>query len=246
MNISASYFHRQDNVWEERMEKLIIIGLSTNARHVYEFVKDYDLYDIVGFAVNREYLEEKTFKGLPVYALEDLGQSFDRNEVKLFAALLWNRLNADRKQIFDAMTANGWKFANLISPHARIRGSVDGTNVWIHDFVVIQNDTVIKDDVAIMGMSLVGANCVIESHCFLGAGSTIGGGSTIGSQSFVGMKCTVFDSTTVGKKCILGACTAVKRNVPDFSLYKTGSDFEIRSYTEDEIEQKLMFRQNKR
>ena len=35
------------------MEKLIIVGLSTNARHVFEFVKDYNLYEIVGFAEMR-------------------------------------------------------------------------------------------------------------------------------------------------------------------------------------------------
>jgi acetyltransferase-like isoleucine patch superfamily enzyme len=97
-----------------------------------------------------------------------------------------------------------------------------------------------------MGMSLVGANCEISSHCFLGARSTIGGGSRIGEQTFVGMNCTVFDQTTVGRKCILGACTAVKRDVPDFSLYKTSSDIVMMQYSENEIENKLLFKRNVR
>ena len=228
------------------MKKLIIIGLSTNARHVYEFVKDYDLYDIVGFAVNRKYKTEDTFKNLPVYEIESLERYFNKDDVELFIALLWNRLNADRRDLFLSLTEEGWKMANLISPRASIRGELAGRNIWGHDYAVIQNDTLIHDNVAIMGQSLVGANCEIESHCFLGAKSTIGGGSTIGEQSFVGLNCTVFDNTQVGKKCILGACTAVKRNMPDYSLYKISSNVEIRQYEEDEIENKLLFKKNKR
>lgn len=228
------------------MKKLIIIGLSTNAKHVYEFVKDYDLYDVVGFAVHSKYKTDDIFKNLPVYEIESLEQHFSKDDVELFVALLWNRLNADRRDLFLSLTEAGWKMANLISPHASIRGKLAGRNIWIHDFAVIQNDTTIRDDVAIMGQTLIGANCEIGSHCFLGAKSTIGGGSTIGEQSFVGLNCTVFDNTIVGKKCILGACTAVKRNVPDCSLYKTSSNIEIRQYEENEIEKKLLFKQNKR
>lgn len=228
------------------MEKLIIVGLSTNARHVYEFVKNYNLFEIIGFAVDKEYRDTETFKDLPVYELETLEDHFDKDDVKLFIALLWNRLNADRRNLFERLTAKGWKLANLISPYSRIRGCIQGSNVWVHDYVVIQNDAVIGDNVAIMAHSIVGADCIIGNHCFLGANCTVGGGSTVGEQCFIGIKCTVFDQTAVGKKCILGACTAVKRNVPDYTLVKTSSDIQIKTYSETEIEEKLLFRKNVR
>ena len=228
------------------MEKIIIVGLSTNARHAYEFIKNYGLYDVVGFAVNEKYYSATTFKGLPVYKLEELEKHYAKDSVKLFIALLWNHLNADRKNLFEVLSSNGWTFANLISPHAKIRGSIEGSNVWIHDDVIVQNDTVIKDNVAVMAMSLIGGDCIIESHCFLGAKSTVGGGSVVGEQSFIGINCTIFDNIIIGKKCILGACTAVKRNVPDYSLFKTSSDFEIKQFSEAEIENKLIYTMNKR
>ena len=228
------------------MEKLIIVGTGTNAIHVYELVKQYELYEVIGFAVNRDYIENDTFCDLPVYALEDLDKVINKSYVKLFIALLWNRLNRDRKKLFESLREQGYQFANIISPFARIRGTIKGTNVWVHDFVVIQNNAVIGDDVAIMSMALVGASSKIGDHCFLGAKSTVGGGSSVGEQTFIGINSTVFDGTVVGKKCILGACTAVKRNVPDFSLYKTSSDITIKQYGEDEIEEKLLFRKNVR
>ena len=222
------------------MKKLIIVGLSVNARHIYSFVQYHKLFEVVGFAVTREFKDRDTFYGLPVYSLEDIEKYVDVNEVEFFVALLWNKLNADRKQLYNLIKKKNYRLANVISPTAAIRGELLGDNCWIHDFVVIQNNTTIGSNVAIMTQSIIGADTTIGDHCFFGARSMVGGGSRIGDQCFVGMACTVFDGTTVGKKCILGACTAIKRNVPDFSLCKTTIDYQIKQYSEDEIENKLL------
>ena len=227
-------------------KKLVIVGTGPNAKHVYKLIQFYNLYDVLGFSVDEKYITEDTFQGLPVFPLEKIETIVDTNEVLFFVALLWNRLNADRRDLYLRLKAKGYKFANIISPKASIRGTIAGDNCWIHDFVVIQNDTVIGNNVAIMAQTLIGDNAVIGDHCFLGAKSTVGGGSVIGEQTFVGICSTVFDDTIVGKKCILGACTSVKRNVPDYSLYKTTSEIVIKQYGEDVIESKLMFSKNVR
>ncbi len=228
-------------------EKLIIVGLGTNARHVYEFVKYYKLYEVVGFAVNNAYKSADSFYDLPVYTLENLNEEYGRNDFVVFVALLWNHLNRDRKQLYDYCKSRGYKMVNLISPKSIIRGDILGDNCWIHDFVIIQNDAKLESNIAIMAYSLIGADTRVSSHCFFGARSVLGGGSTIGEQSFVGINATVFDDTTIGKKCIIGACTAVKRNMPDFSRFVTKSeDIIIKQYPEEEIEDKLVFSKNVR
>lgn len=228
-------------------ENLIIVGLSTNARHLYEFVKYHDLFNIIGFAVNKEYMDKDEFYGLPVYALEELGSALAGIPFKVFVAVMWNRLNSDRKKIFQCCKAMGYQMANIVSPLSSIRGTLNGENIWVHDYVVIQNDTIIESDVLIMAQSLIGANCHIAPHCFFAAKSLLGGGSTVGEQSFIGLSSIIFDDTRIGKKCIVGACTAVKRNMPDYSKYVTSSDnIVIKQYTEDEIEDKLVFSKNKR
>lgn len=229
------------------MEKLIIIGLSTNARHAYEFIKMYNLYEVIGFAVNERYKEIDSFYDLPVYSLETLKDDLKGCDYKIFIALLWNHLNADRRHIYEYCEKEGYKFANLISPNAIIRGNIVGNNCWIHDFVIIQNHAQIESDVMIMAYTLIGADTHVQRHCFFGARSMLGGGSSIGEQSFVGLNATVFDDTKIGSKCIVGACTAVKRNMPDCSKYITSSDnIVIKQYSEDEIESKLVFSKNKR
>lgn len=228
-------------------EKLIIVGLGTNARHVYEFVRYYELYDVVGFAVNSAYKSVDTFYDLPVYTLENLIEEYGNENFVVFVALLWNHLNRDRKQLYDYCKSRGYRMINLVSPKAIVRGKLLGDNCWIHDFVIIQNDAKLESNIAIMAYSLIGADTIVSSHCFFGARAVLGGGSSIGEQCFVGINATVFDDTTIGKKCIIGACTAVKRNMPDFSRYVTKTDdIVIKQYTEDEVEEKLVFSKNVR
>lgn len=229
------------------MKKLIIIGLSTTATHLFEFVKCYDLFEVLGFAVDREYIRMESYKGLPIYAIDEIDKVIDKERDYLFVAMLWNKLNSERRAMYERLKRVGFKFANVISPTARIRGALTGDNCWFHDYTIVQNDAVIGANVVAMAFTLIGADVVIGPHCFFGAKSTIGGGSKIGEQSFVGINSTVFDDTVVGEKCIIGACTAVKRNMPDFTLCKTNTEgFIVKSYNKDEIESKLLFSKNVR
>ena len=128
-----------------------------------------------------------------------------------------------------------------------MRGNINGDNCWIHDFVIIQNDANIGNNVLIMANTMIGSFAEVGSHCYFATKSTLGGESSIGEQSFVGLSATIFGETTVGKKCIVGACTFVKRNLPDFSVCKTKMEsVTIKSYDEEIIEEKLMFRKNVR
>lgn len=229
------------------MENLIIVGVSTTARHVFSFVKMYNLYNIIGFAVNRRYKVCDEFCGLPVYTLEHLREECKEQHFSVFVAVLWNHLNHDRKKIYEMCKSYNYRMANIISPYAIIRGNIKGDNCWIHDYVIIQNEAQLESDIAIMAYTLIGADTHVASHCFFGARSLLGGGSSIGEQSFVGLNATIFDDTYIGDKCLIGACTVVKRNMPDYSKYVTSSEnIVFKQYSQDEIEEKLVFTKNKR
>lgn len=43
------------------MDKLVIIGISTTAETIYQFVCRYRLFDVAGFAVNKEYIQSESF-----------------------------------------------------------------------------------------------------------------------------------------------------------------------------------------
>lgn len=229
------------------MDKLIIVGISTTAETIYHFVCRYRLFDVAGFAVNKEYIQSESFLGKPIYALEDLDSIIDIKKDYVFVSMQWNRLNADRRKVYETLKKKGYRFANIISPKAHVFGPLQGENCWIADMACIEYHVTIGNNVFVKGSAFIGTHAVISDHCFIGAHSTIGGAVLIGEQSFVGMAAVVFDDVKVGKKCIVGASTTLKRNLPDYSVYKSSLNaFVEKNYSEDEIEAKLMFNKNVR
>lgn len=228
------------------MQNLIIIGLGKTAAHLSTFIREYNLFNIKGYAVDNEYYSETTYNNLPVYELEALETKIDMNKDKIFVAMMWNNLNQDRKSTYLKLKERGFNFANIISPNSFIRIEIQSDNCWVHDNVIIQNDVELGSNNFFMANTLIGANSKIRSHCFFATKCTVAGGCEIGEQTFVGINATVFDDTRVGKKCIVGACTSIKRNVPDFTSIRSKSEYIQKTYSEEEIIKKLNSRKNVR
>ena len=53
-------------------KKLIIIGAGETANLAYEYFTHDSEYEVVAFSVNKDYLKETTFKGLPVVEYENI------------------------------------------------------------------------------------------------------------------------------------------------------------------------------
>lgn len=230
------------------MRNLVIIGTSETAERVYKFVIRYNLFNILGFSVDAQYMNVDTFYGKPVWLLERLDEHINKESDLLFVAILWNRLNADRRNLYERLKAKGYNFANIVSPLASVRGNILGENCWIMDYVVIQEDVNIKENVFIADFVLVGHKSTICSHVFLAPKATILGSCHIGLQTFIGGGAFVFDDTTIGEKCLIGACTMVKRNTKACTVVKTssGSSFVEKRYPDDVIEQKWVANHNVR
>ena len=229
------------------MENLILIGTGINASKALEFVNKYNLFNVIGFAVNQQYYKEKSFCGLPVYKLETIKEEV-KVPFKVFVAVLWNRLNKDRRILFEYCNSNGFDFVNLISPSAIVYESAKlGFNCWIDDQSCIQTNCTIGNNVFIRAQAVIGSNTTINDHVFIGIHSTIGGGSNIGVQSFIGLNALILDSVSVGEKCIIGAGTVIKRNLPDYSKCMVDSEnYIIKQYPHHMIEEKLLFSKNVR
>lgn len=228
------------------LPKLVILGISETADRLAQFIEHYSLFEIVGYAVNRQYYTITEFRNRPVWILEELDNHIDFSEVKVVTGLFWNHLNADRRKLYELTKSlfPSIQFANVISPTAVIRGSI-GENNWLMDYVVIQEEACIENNCILADFSLIGHRTVVKSHCFTGIKAVIGGTCVIGEQTFVGLSATIFNDTTIGEKCIIGATTAIKRNVPAYSVVKVSSENQItKQYPPEEIENKWVAKRN--
>jgi len=224
------------------MEKLIIVGTSTTAETVYKFILNYNLFQVLGFAVDdRKCSVSEEFCGLPVYEFENLPSTFNKQEDFLFVAIQWNRLNAVRRDVYNRLKSQSFKFANIISPNAILHTEISGDNCWICDGVVLENDVTIHSNVFIKTKATVLHFSEIHNHCFIGANSLLAGYSSIGEQTYIGVSSTIFDGVNIGRKCLIGAGVLVKRHTPSFTIVKSNNvGCTIIQSNEDEIENKLL------
>ena len=72
------------------MKRLIIIGTSTTSATILQFVQHYQLYNVLGFAVNKSYLTVDEYIGLPVCPIEELDTIINKENDRIFVAMQWN------------------------------------------------------------------------------------------------------------------------------------------------------------
>lgn len=234
------------------MKNLVIVGISDTADRIARFVERYSLYNIIGCTVNKEYVPESGMaevggQNRKVFPLEELDKFIDKENDLLFVAVLWNRLNADRRYLYEKVKSMGYHLANIISPNAQVRGELLGDNCWICDGVIVQEHVKFGNDIFVMDNAMVGHWTMVSDHVFIAIRATVCGAVDIGEQCYIGANATVFDEVHIGKKCLIGGATVVKRSVPDFSVVKIPSDtMIIKQYPEDVIESKWMAHHNVR
>lgn len=200
------------------MEKLIIVGIGHMAEEVMFFVNKYKLFDIQGFAVDRQYLCSD-FKGYPVYPIEELEQYADKGTVKLFVAILWYKnLNKYKRLKFEYLKEKGFHFANLISPLSSISTTSVGEGNWIHDFAVIGYNARIGDNNVFLSHIIVAHNASIGNHNVLTGRTIISGTVNVGDQNYFGVSSSVFNRIVIGNMCIIGGGSVVKKNLSDYSI----------------------------
>lgn len=228
------------------MKNLIIIGTSTTAISIYDIVNTNKLFNIIGFAVDKEYKKSESFYNLPVYTIDEIeNKKNNGEEFKIFVAVQWNRLNQDRKDLYLKLKNKGFNFANIISPNAIFQGTNKiGENCWISDNVIIESNVMIGNNCFVKSGALIAHFSTIENHCFIGATSVISGDVKICEQTFLGVRAMLYPSITIGKMCLIGANTIIKKDIAPYSIVKNKFDNTIIQLDEKQIINKLIANYN--
>ena len=218
------------------MEKLVLVGTSSLAAQTLDFIERYQLFDVIGFTVNKAYIKDTHYLGKHVFPIEELDKYIDKEDVKLFSTISWyNYLNRERKKVFELLKQEGYKFANLISPHALVYTKDLGEGNWIHDFAHIGHGVHIGNDNVFRMKCVIGHDSVIGDHNFFAVDSVVGGHDYFNDCCFIGLNALIHNRVVVGTKCVIGGGAIVKRDLPDFSLCVANNSF-VKQCDEAKIE----------
>jgi sugar O-acyltransferase (sialic acid O-acetyltransferase NeuD family) len=201
------------------VEKVVLFGNKSMAREAYNDLAYYSDHQVVGFTVDREYIEKDRLYNLPVVPFDEVASVFPPDHYRMLIAVGYVAVNKLRAERYLQAKNMGYQFITFVSPRAiTYPGLGIGDNCQISPGCVISPDVMIGNDVSIGPGSMISHDVSIGDHCFLSSGVAVSGGVTIGPYCLLGTNATIRNRIRIGRGCVIGAGALVLEDLEDKSV----------------------------
>ncbi|MBJ7537809.1 acetyltransferase [Marinomonas transparens] len=195
------------------MTDIVIIGGGETAHLAFEYFTHDSEYNVVAFSLDRDYIKEDDFLGLPVIALDELVENYPPQKYKAFVAVSSTKLNRVRKGLYDRTKSLGYELVSYISSRAFVWRNVEiGENCFILEDNTLQPFTKVGNNVVMWSGNHLGHSSIVGDHCFISSHCVISGYCSIGDFSFIGVNSTVEDNVSISIDSFVGAGALIQKN----------------------------------
>jgi len=199
--------------------KVVLFGNQSAAREAYHDLVYFSDHEVVGFTVDRDYLDSDTLFALPVVPFEDVTAVFPPEQYRMLIAVGYVAVNKLRAERYQQAKERGYQLISFVSPRMISYPGLDiGDNCRISHNCVIFPGAKIGNDVAIGAGCTIGHDVFLGDHCFLSSGVGISGGVTVGPYCFLGTNATIRNRIRIGQACVIGAGALVLEDLEDKSV----------------------------
>jgi sugar O-acyltransferase (sialic acid O-acetyltransferase NeuD family) len=202
------------------MAKLVIFGIGDAGRLAhYYFLRDSE-HEVVAFSVDKEYIKELMFLGLPVIAFEEVRKAYPPAEFKMFIAVGYSQMNQLRAAKYFRAKEMGYELVSYVSSRCTFLSDAPvGDNCFIMEDSTVQPFVRIGNNVTIWSGNHIGHDSIIEDHCFLAPRTAVPGRVRIGPYCFIGVNVTLRNAITVAPHTLLGAGAIIMKDTIEHGVY---------------------------
>ena len=205
------------------MAKVVIFGISAAASLSHFCLAHDSPHEVVAFTVDRNYIKEGTFRGLPVVPFEEVESIYPPDDFEMLVALLANRINKTRAEKYQQAKEKGYALISYISSKAITWPDlIIGDNCFIGEGSICRPFLTIGNNVMTMAGTFLGHDSVIKDHCFIASRATLLGAVTLEPYCCIGANATILDAVTVARECVIGAGAVIQENTREKEVYKVG------------------------
>lgn len=195
-------------------KKIVIIGAGEFGQIAYEYFTYDSEYDVVAFAVEKQYRNMEELFGLPIIDFEECIEKYSPEEYDVFVAITYVQLNRARRRIYEECKLLGYHCVSYVSSNAFVGNNVSvGENTFIFENSIIQHLAEIGNNVVIWSGSNISHRSKIDDNCWLAPQCCIAGMCTIKKNCFIGANATVGDNVVIEEDIILGAGAVAVKNL---------------------------------
>ncbi|OEU70997.1 MAG: hypothetical protein BA863_18870 [Desulfovibrio sp. S3730MH75] len=195
------------------MKDIIIIGNSLGAEILYGYLSADSRYNVVGFAVDAQYIAEQSLFDLNIFSLETLVDKFPPNSVSVVLGVGYSGVNANRAELYNRVKEMGYSVETYIHPTATVMPSAS-----IGEGVVVLASSVIEPFAQIGNNSFVWCNCTVAHHAKIGdhvwiaSNTVISGQTEVANGTFIGVGAVISNKVHIAEKNIIGGSAFLTRD----------------------------------
>ena len=202
-------------------KKLIIVGNGETAELAYLYFTNDSDYEVVAFAVEKDYITDSKLRGLEVIALEEVENIYSPSNYEAFVSVSSTKLNTLRTRLYNEVKAKGYKLASYVSSKAYVGYEVEiGENCFIMENNVIQTFAKIGNNVVLWSGNHIGHSSVVHDNCFISSHVVVSGFCEIGENTFVGVNTSVANNVKIGNYCLIVLGCIIAKDVADNTIMK--------------------------
>lgn len=215
------------------MKKVVVYGAGAYANVFYYEVMRTKAIEIVAFAVDKKYRNEKDKHfDLPLIDFEECEKIYSPNQYDMIVMCGYTKMR-DRRAMFERAKEKGYTLLNYVSPDAYVECGVEmGENNVIFSNAFVGANGKMGDGNIVRQNVYLGHEFCLGNHIIISSGCTLGGYCHIGDMSFIGLGVTAIDSIDIGKECLIGAASNVVKNIDNYAK-ALGNPVKIIDYHEE-------------
>ncbi|HCY64069.1 MAG TPA: hypothetical protein DHV59_14845 [Oxalobacteraceae bacterium] len=214
------------------VKDLVIYGNGAMARLLFSFARR--RMRVAAFTVDDHCIADgqNVFCGLPLVPFSAIEKHHSPSTCSMIVAVGYAEMNEVRERKYLEAKAKGYRFESYVHE-----------SVFMHDGVVIEENSIVLDHVSIHAGSHIGHSTFISSNVNIGhdcrighanwinSGVAIAGGCEVGSHGFWGVNACLGQGVRIGQQNFIGANTLISRSTGDGEVYlsEPGMKFKLNS-----------------
>ena len=194
------------------MKNVIIFGANDLGRLLKFYMEqDGDQRRIVAFTMDRQYVTDTNFLGLPVIAFEDIENEYLPSDYEIMLAIGNSKMNDIRKNVFLRCKEKGYTVASFYhsscSIHSRNigEGNILLESCLVYPFAQIGNGNLLWDHV------LISHDCIVGNFNTFSSYADLCGYVTIGNNGYFGKHCIINEYSEIADYTLVGANAYAKK-----------------------------------
>ena len=169
----------------------------------------------VAFTVEKKYITQEKFCGLPVIPFENIHQEFPPESFRFFAPIYASDMNRLKERITKEIKLKGYEFISYISSKAHTWNAEIGENAFIMQGNNIEPFCKVGKNLVMWSSSHIGHHSVVGDNIFMSTNVVVCGHNNIGNNCFLGTNCTTKDQLKVAPFTFIGQDSSVIKDITE-------------------------------